>query len=113
MRFTKAVRDPSVPVGAKIFIGLVAGYALSPLDLIPDFIPVLGYLDDLLILPTGIWLAIRLIPREVWMELQTVAAAWTPEMSRSGRAVVVIVIIWLLSAAVLVLWLLRAGSQPI
>lgn len=59
-----AARDPAVPWYAKALIGLVVAYALSPIDLIPDFIPVLGYLDDLLLLPLGIYLAFRLIPTE-------------------------------------------------
>ncbi|RWX32769.1 DUF1232 domain-containing protein, partial [Rhizobium leguminosarum] len=59
-----AARDPRVPWHAKVVAGAVAAYALSPIDLIPDFIPILGYLDDLLILPLGIMLAIRLVPAE-------------------------------------------------
>ena len=60
-----AARDPRVPLPAKLLAGAVAAYALSPIDLIHDFIPVIGYLDDLLIVPAGIWLALRLIPAEV------------------------------------------------
>lgn len=60
-----AARDPRTPWYAKVLAGAVAAYALSPIDLIPDFIPVLGYLDDLLILPAGIALAVRAIPSEV------------------------------------------------
>ena len=65
-----AARDPRVPLAAKLVAGAVAAYALSPIDLIPDFIPVLGYLDDLLIVPAGIWLALRLIPAELMAELR-------------------------------------------
>lgn len=61
-----ASRDRRVPWAAKILIMLVVGYVLSPIDLIPDFIPVLGYLDDMVLLPLGIALAIRLIPTDVW-----------------------------------------------
>ena len=64
----RSARDPRVPWYAKAVAGLVAAYALSPIDLIPDFVPVLGYLDDLLIVPAGIWLAIRLIPADVLAE---------------------------------------------
>lgn len=60
-----ASRDPRVPWYAKALAAAVAGYALSPIDLIPDFIPVLGYLDDLIIVPLGIWLAVSLIPADV------------------------------------------------
>lgn len=70
-----AVRDPRVPWYAKAVVVLVVGYALSPIDLIPDFIPVLGYLDDLLLLPLGIALAIRLIPADIWRDCLTRAAA--------------------------------------
>ena len=69
-----AARDPRVPWHAKAVAGAVAAYALSPIDLIPDFIPILGYLDDLLIVPLGIMLAIRLVPAEVMNELRTEAA---------------------------------------
>ncbi|MFF0919244.1 YkvA family protein [Rhizobium leguminosarum] len=68
-----AARDSRVPWHAKAVAGAVAAYALSPIDLIPDFIPVLGYLDDLLIVPLGIVLAIRLVPIEVMNELRTEA----------------------------------------
>jgi uncharacterized membrane protein YkvA (DUF1232 family) len=60
-----AARDPQAPLLARVLAGLVAAYALSPIDLIPDFIPVLGYLDDLLIVPLGLLLVIRLMPDEV------------------------------------------------
>lgn len=61
-----AARHPGTPWYAKAMAGLVAAYALSPIDLIPDFIPVLGYLDDMILLPLGIWLTVRLVPKEVW-----------------------------------------------
>jgi len=70
-----AARDPRVPWYAKALVALVAAYAVSPIDLIPDFIPVLGYVDDLLLLPLGIALAIRLIPAEVWQDCLARAAA--------------------------------------
>lgn len=60
-----AARDPRVPWYAKVFIGLVLAYAFSPIDLIPDFIPVLGYLDDLIVVPLGIALALKMIPPQV------------------------------------------------
>jgi uncharacterized membrane protein YkvA (DUF1232 family) len=65
-----AATDPRVPWYAKALATAVAAYALSPIDLIPDFIPVLGWLDDLIVVPPGIWLAIRLIPRDVREELR-------------------------------------------
>lgn len=69
-----AYRDPRTPWAAKACALLVVAYALSPIDLIPDFIPVLGYLDDLILLPFGIALAIRLIPPEVMDEARKTAA---------------------------------------
>src|SRR5713226_4981145 len=70
-----ASRDPRVPWYAKVLAIAVAGYALSPIDLIPDFIPVLGYLDDIIIVPLGILLVIRLIPPEIMAEHRALAAA--------------------------------------
>lgn len=102
-----ATRDPRVPLPAKIIIGLVVAYTLSPIDLIPDFIPIIGYLDDLLLLPLGIWLAIRLVPPEVWRECQALASKRSGNMHRSRLAAVVIVIIWLVAVAVFALWMLR------
>jgi len=88
-----AARDPRVPLLAKLLAGLVAAYALSPIDLIPDFIPILGYLDDLLIVPAGIWLAVRLIPAEVLEDLRTKAEDQAGPTSRLG--LVLVLAIWL------------------
>ncbi len=68
-----AIRDPRVPWAAKALGILVIAYAVSPIDLIPDFIPVLGYLDDLLIVPLGVWLTLRMIPPEVMSEARVQA----------------------------------------
>lgn len=101
-----AYRDPRTPWGARLFVAGVVGYAFSPLDLIPDFIPVLGYIDDLLLLPLGIWLALRLIPAEVMADCRTQAAALLASDKPVNRtAAVVIVLIWLLIAILLFLWL--------
>lgn len=69
-----AYRDPRTPWAARACVLLVVGYALSPIDLIPDFIPVLGYLDDLILVPLGLALAIRLIPAEVLADARQTAA---------------------------------------
>src|SRR5512144_1460485 len=92
-----AARDPRTPWYAKALIFLIVAYALSPIDLIPDFVPVLGYLDDLLIVPGGIWLAIRLIPPEALAEARATAAA--PGVDRRvGRiGAVLILLIWILA----------------
>jgi len=89
-----AARDPRVPTIAKLLAALVAAYALSPIDLIPDFIPVLGYLDDVVVVPAGILLTVRLIPAPVMADLRAQAALRTTRpASRIGAALVVIV--WL------------------
>jgi uncharacterized membrane protein YkvA (DUF1232 family) len=93
-----AARHPRTPWYAKLLAALVVAYALSPIDLIPDPIPVLGYLDDLVLLPLGIWLTLRLIPTEVWVECQARArdASGAP-LPRSRVAAVVIVALWLVA----------------
>jgi uncharacterized membrane protein YkvA (DUF1232 family) len=88
-----AARDPRSPLAAKLVAGAVAAYALSPIDLIPDFIPVLGYLDDLLLVPAGIWLAVRLIPVDLLAEFR--AAAVARERPRSLGGAVAIAAVWL------------------
>jgi len=94
-----AARDPRVPWYAKAVAAAVAAYALSPIDLIPDFIPVVGYLDDLIIVPLGILLAVRLIPPDLMGELRSAAIARARPVSRAGLAF--IVALWVLSAALL------------
>ena len=102
-----AARDPRVPWYAKAVALVVAAYALSPIDLIPDFIPVLGYVDDLLLVPLGILLVRRLIPDELFAEFRTAATA-VSERPVSRVAAVVIMIVWLLAAGVVVwLWYFR------
>lgn len=101
-----AARDPATPPWVRVLAVLVAAYALSPIDLIPDFIPVLGYLDDLLIVPLGLMVVIRFLPPEVLLSSRTKAAA-VLERPRSRAAAAVIVCIWLAGAAALGYWLLR------
>ena len=99
-----ASRDPRVPWHAKALAAFVAGYALSPIDLIPDFIPVLGYLDDIILVPAGIWLVIHLIPAEIMEEHRTLAeAAQARPISRTAAGA--IVAIWI-AAAVGLGWVL-------
>ena len=95
-----ASRDPRVPWYAKALAIAVAAYALSPIDLIPDFIPVIGYLDDLVIVPLGIWLVVSLIPDEVMAECRAKAdAAWQRPVSRAGM--IAIIVLWIVAAVVL------------
>ena len=91
-----AAYDPRVPWYAKILAATVAGYALSPIDLIPDFIPLLGYADDLIIVPLGIWLAVSLIPQEVMAEYR-IKADEAGQRPRSTIAAIAIVAIWIFS----------------
>ncbi|MGD8573112.1 MAG: YkvA family protein [Gammaproteobacteria bacterium] len=100
-----ASRDRRVPLLPKVLVGLVVAYALSPIDLIPDFIPVLGYLDDLLIVPLGVWLAIRLVPKDIWQECRLLAAERVAALPRNRRAAIVIVTIWLLAITGFLIWL--------
>jgi len=86
-----AARDPRVPWGTKLLAGAVAAYALSPIDLIPDFIPVLGLVDDLLIVPAGIWLTVRLVPSTIMADLRERAAAIARPRSRAGLVAVIAV----------------------
>lgn len=99
-----AARDPRTPWHAKLAAAAVAAYALSPIDLIPDFIPVIGYLDDLLIVPLGILLAVRLIPDDLMAEFRAEAEkrAGTGKSSAGAAAIVTI---WLALAVLLLWWL--------
>ncbi len=96
-----AARDPRTPWYAKALIFLIVAYALSPIDLIPDFVPVLGYLDDLLIVPGGLWLAIRLIPPEALEEARATAAARGMDRSAGRLGAALILLIWILA----ILWI--------
>ena len=96
-----AYRDPRVPWYAKAFAALVVGYAFSPIDLIPDFIPVLGYLDDLILIPLGIAVAIKMIPEKVMADCRSRSKEMMSHEKPVNRvAAVIIVFIWLLLIAV-------------
>jgi uncharacterized membrane protein YkvA (DUF1232 family) len=100
-----AARDIRTPKLAKLLALLVAAYALSPIDLIPDFVPVLGYLDDLIIVPLGIWLVVRLIPADLMAEYRTLASQVSARPI-SKIAASLVVLIWLALGAGLVIWLM-------
>lgn len=95
-----AYRHPGTPWHAKVFAACVVAYALSPIDLIPDFIPILGYLDDLVLVPLGILLSIRMIPKDVMAEcrerVQTLNSA---KLKKNWVAAAVIVSFWALVIA--------------
>src|SRR5262245_4378805 len=98
-----AARDPRVPWYAKMLALCVAGYALSPIDLIPDFVPVLGYVDDVVIVPLGILAVVKLVPSCIMAEHRA-AAALASEKPVSRTAVFVIALVWAASAT-LTVWL--------
>ncbi len=94
-----AYRDPRTPWWGRLFAAIVVGYAFSPLDLIPDFVPVLGYLDDLILVPLGVFLAVKMIPAEVMVESKAKARALMADGKPVSRvAALVIVGVWLLLA---------------
>ena len=103
-----AGKNPQTPWYAKSLGVFVVAYALSPIDLIPDFIPVLGYVDDVLLLPALIWLAIKLLPPDVLASCRTQADEWmqtkgSRPSSRAGAAL--IVVMWIAIGAGAWLWL--------
>jgi uncharacterized membrane protein YkvA (DUF1232 family) len=103
-----AYQDPRVPWYAKAVAAATVAYAVSPIDLIPDFIPVIGYLDDLLIVPLGIALAVKLVPAEIMAECRQKAESKLKGTNPLGRwAAVIVVLIWLLSLALLA-WMVFA-----
>ena len=102
-----AARDPRVPWYAKALAALVAAYALSPLDIIPDFIPVLGYLDDLILLPLGIAAVVRLVPDEVMADLRSLAEERILTRPRSMAGAIVVILLWV-TAAVLAVWFIMS-----
>ena len=106
-----AYRDPRTPWYAKVLAGAVVAYAFSPIDLIPDLIPVLGYLDDLLLVPLGIALAIRAIPAPVLADCRHQAANSLADGRPVNRiAAAVIILIWLVLAALGIVLIARAAG---
>ena len=104
-----AVRHPGTPWYAKLFVAGIVAYAFSPIDLIPDFVPVLGYLDDLILIPMGIALAIRMVPPSVLTECR----ARAQEVMSQGKPVsriagAVIIVIWIALAALFAVWAYKA-----
>jgi len=98
-----ASKDPRTPWYAKVLAVLIIGYALSPIDLIPDFIPVLGYLDDLIIVPAGIVLLLKMIPKEVMEECREMARSLSEQKKpKNWTAGLVVVLIWVLGIYVMV-----------
>ncbi len=102
-----AARDPRVPWYAKSVAVAVAAYALSPIDLIPDFIPIVAYLDDVLLVPAGILLAVRLVPAELMTEFRAAATSAEAERMLGKRGAAVIVLLWVAGVVATSAWLWR------
>lgn len=95
-----AYKDPRVPWYAKLLAACIVAYALSPIDLIPDFIPVLGYLDDLILVPLGIYLVLKLIPDDVMAECREIAQATLSQPRPTN---------WIAAGVIITIWILLAG----
>ncbi len=99
---------PATPWYAKALGAFVVAYALSPIDLIPDFIPVLGYVDDVILLPGLIWLAVRLLPQEVLTASRLKSEQWLAEHGSKPRSLAgaaTIIVIWLVAGIALTIWM--------
>lgn len=104
-----AARHPSTPWYAKVLVAVIVAYALSPIDLIPDFIPILGYLDDLILIPMGIYLAIKIIPTPVLQQCR----AQAQQKMAEGKPVnyiagAIIILIWITIVAAVLFWIYNA-----
>lgn len=98
-----SLKDKETPLIAKIFAGITVGYALSPIDLIPDFIPVLGYLDDIILLPALVALTIKFIPQEVFEKNRKIAEhLWEDNKPKKWFYAIPIVLVWLLIVWVII-----------
>ena len=103
-----AYKNPRTPWYAKIFAAVVVAYAFSPIDLVPDFIPVLGYLDDLILVPLGIALALKMIPAEVIAEARDeVDTAFPDGKPKNWVAGAIIIAIWVVLLALVIFWMVR------
>lgn len=100
-----AARDPRTPLAAKVLAGMIVAYAVSPIDLIPDFIPVLGLLDDLVLVPLGIVICLRMIPPQVMAEARAKATQQLVT-TKGNTAAVVVIAIWIALAVLLGVWII-------
>jgi uncharacterized membrane protein YkvA (DUF1232 family) len=104
-----AYRDPRVPWFARLFAGCVVGYALSPIDLIPDFIPIIGYLDDLVLIPLGIKAALSMIPKIVMADSREKAKTLLAQgLPVNNAAAALVIVIWLLLAGLIIFFVVHA-----
>jgi uncharacterized membrane protein YkvA (DUF1232 family) len=107
-----AAQHPKTPWHAKLFMAAIVAYAFSPIDLVPDFVPILGYLDELILLPIGISIALKMIPPDIVMDCRARADQSSPDVQRAGRiAAVVIVTFWIALAVLGGVWFYGAGQR--
>ena len=105
-----ALKHQQTPWYARVLATIVTAYALSPIDLIPDFIPILGYLDDLILVPIGVWLLLRMVPEQVLADSRALAQNWFLEQQRKPRSwtgLAIVVAVWGLAAWVALSWFLN------
>ncbi len=100
-----AMRHPGTPWYARLFVALLVAYVVSPIDLIPDFIPVIGYLDDLVLIPIGVMIATRMIPSYVWNECKMTARTAVIPRSLYYLGVGIVLVGWIGTAYLLYRWL--------
>ena len=106
-----AIRDRRTPLWLRLFGYLIIAYALSPIDLIPDFLPVIGYLDELILLPVGLWLMIRFMPPHILADARARAVDWLADgqpRPRSKLGIILVIAIWISLAW----WLIPIFSSP-
>ena len=98
-------KDSRVPWWKRLILGIVIGYAFCPIDLVPDFIPILGYLDDLILVPIGISLALKLIPKEIYEECrETAMEEEGNDIPIGKKTALVIIFIWIVGLGILFIW---------
>jgi len=109
----KLFRHPETPRAAKLVAVLVLAYALSPIDLIPDFIPVLGLLDDVILLPLGIALAVKLTPRHLWLARVAEAETGADQLPRLLWGAAIVLVVWLSIVSLLAWWLMSLAVSSL
>jgi uncharacterized membrane protein YkvA (DUF1232 family) len=102
------LKDPRTPLAAKLVAGVVVAYALSPIDLIPDFIPVLGLLDDVILVPLGVALAVKLVPPPLWTEMRQQAENFQGHLPKMMWGLLIVAAIWLVLLTAFIYWLVHS-----
>lgn len=105
-----AYKNPKTPIFAKCLCVLVVAYALSPFDLIPDFVPILGYVDDVLLLPALIWLSLRLVPDDILADCRILSDEWLAREGRKPRSYLgglLVILVWIAMAWIIWIWVVE------